>query len=522
MNYMTKVISNILTKSKIISGLQCHKKLWFDINDPLKLDSSSFLKGNRFGDYAKQHYGSGLDLTDIHDSKLAIALTEDALINDDVEVIYEAAFSFNDVLIRADVLVRNQDKWNLIEVKSSTFVKDTHIKDAQIQAYVIESCQTKLASIKIGYINKEFTYQGGNDYDGLLKEFDITRSNKFTKADVIQWIQELKPIAVSNETPQVVIGDHCKDPYECQYRGRCESNIANQDLVPISIIPFVGKKLEKEWNNQGVYDLRKIPSSALKNIKHKIIQQAHLNDRVWVSPDIQNEINSMAWPRYFVDFEGVHQGVPKIEQTKPYDVLPFQWSVHQWNNVNEVVKLEDGSGYLEFVSPEMDREFLSSLCDALGEKGPIFAHNANYERSVLQSLSERPRCREFQRQVDNILSRIVDTKEIAKKGFYAPQMNGSYSLKQIVKAIPDASHFYSEGELAGGDDAMVAWFKCTDPKTTVEEKNKWKRMLKRYCAQDTIALYHFLKYLIHFKTTPNLNSKLISDGSMQLKFEEVA
>jgi hypothetical protein len=96
---MTKVISNILTKSKIISGLQCHKKLWFDINDPLKLDSSYFLKGNRFGDYAKQHYGSGLDLTDIHDSKLAIALTEDALINDDVEVIYEAAFSFNDVLI---------------------------------------------------------------------------------------------------------------------------------------------------------------------------------------------------------------------------------------------------------------------------------------------------------------------------------------------------------------------------------------------------------------------------------------
>ena len=501
MNYMTNINSDILTKSKIISGLQCHKKLWFDIHDPLKFNSSYFLKGKRFSDYAKQHYGSGRDLTDIHDSKLAIALTEDALINEEVKVIYEAAFSFNDVLIRADVLVRNHDKWDLIEVKSSTFVKDTHLKDALIQTYVIESCKTNLASIKIGYINKHFTYQVNNNYDGLLKEFDITRNKKFNKQDVIQWIQALKPIAYNNESPQIDTGDHCKDPYDCQYKSRCESNLTNQDIVPISIIPFVGKKMEKEWNNQGIYDLRKIPSSALKNTKHKIIQQAHTHNHVWVDPIIQNEINAMPWPRFFMDFEGVQQVVPKIEQTKPYDVLPFQWSVHKWNYKDEVLQLDDGKGYLEFIAPEMDREFLKSLCDALEDKGPIFAHNASYERSVLKNLVQRPRCKKFQSHVDNILSRIVDTKDIAKAGFYAPQMHGSYSLKQIVKAIPDATHLYSEGELSGGDDAMVAWFKHTDPQTTNEEKNKWELMLKKYCAQDTIALYHFLKYLINYKTT---------------------
>ena len=34
---------NYLTKSKVTSGLQCHKKLWFDVHEPLKREKLFFM-----------------------------------------------------------------------------------------------------------------------------------------------------------------------------------------------------------------------------------------------------------------------------------------------------------------------------------------------------------------------------------------------------------------------------------------------------------------------------------------------
>ena len=48
-----------LTKSKITSGLQCHKKLWFDIHQPIKKDKAAFRIGNLFGDHVKKNYAKG-------------------------------------------------------------------------------------------------------------------------------------------------------------------------------------------------------------------------------------------------------------------------------------------------------------------------------------------------------------------------------------------------------------------------------------------------------------------------------
>ena len=40
----------ILTKTKINSGLQCQKKLWYDFHEPIKSDNFLFHLGNRFGE----------------------------------------------------------------------------------------------------------------------------------------------------------------------------------------------------------------------------------------------------------------------------------------------------------------------------------------------------------------------------------------------------------------------------------------------------------------------------------------
>jgi len=196
-----------------------------------------------------------------------------------------------------------------------------------------------------------------------------------------------------------------------------------------------------------------------------------------------------------MDFETAQQGVPLLAGTKAYDALPFQWSVHRWDKANQTLNLKDGMGYLQFYDPNMDRNFLTTLLGALGTNGPIFAHHASFEIRILRELIKRPKCSDLADAVNALISRIIDTEVIAKEGFYSPKMMGSHSLKKIVNGIPTSVDYSSEESLGDGEGAQIAWFKCTDPNVSTTEKEQWQAKLKHYCAQDTLAMYDFLKYM---------------------------
>ena len=488
----------ILTKSKIASGLQCRKKLWFDVNQPIKKDVHIFYIGNRFGDFARKYYGAGVNLTGNLNAESAIRETEIALKDPRVKVIYEAAFLTEDTLIRADVLLRGDDAWKLIEIKSSTRLKSEHIKDAAIQAYVIQSQGIKLSSVNIGHINNRFVYQGNDIYKDFLVEVDITEQVQAAQKEVPLWITELKPLGVKGATePVVEMGDQCHEHYDCPYQASCKELLPKFEGVPISILPKVGRKLAEIWGAKGIYDLRDLPTEAMRKTTDRVIQNAHQTNTVWIDPALQAQINAYGWPRYFMDFETVQQGVPLLPGTKAYDALPFQWSVHRWDDQQQEITLNDGVGYLEFFNLNMARQFLVTLLEAIGNTGPIFVHNASFERSKLRALIERSDCADLKYNVESLIGRIVDTLDLTRAGFYAPVMNGSYSLKDIVKAIPTDIDYASEDALSGGGQAQIVWFKCTDPETPQAEKDEWARRLKNYCAQDTLAMYHLLRYLIN-------------------------
>lgn len=486
----------VLTKSKVISGLQCHKKLWLDTNAPIKQDLHIFYIGNRFGEFARTHYGAGVDLTGNLDASSAVAATQTAINDPLVSVIYEAAFLHDDTLVRTDVLRRKPEGWEMIEVKSSTSLKDEHIKDASVQAYVAKACKLNLHKIQIAHINNAFVYQGKGDYTNFITEVDIT--NEVTKKidSVPQWISELKPFATSGtDMPEVSMGSQCAKPHHCPHQERCSALLPKVAEVPISILPNSGAALANTWEKKKIYDLRDLPEGALSNPKHKIIQGAHQSGSTWISPEIKSQVNHLEWPRYFMDFETAQQGVPLLAGTKAYDPLPFQWSVHRWDTAEQALKVDDGLGYLKFYDPNMDREFLETLLSTVGTKGPIFVHNASFERSKLRALVKRPNCADLHTSVEALIDRIIDALDIARDGFYSPVMMGSYSLKDIIKAIPTTVDYTSAESLSGGGDAQIAWFKCTDPNTSSAEKLDWEKKLKHYCAQDTLAMYDFIKYI---------------------------
>lgn len=486
----------ILTKTLINSGLQCEKKLWFDFHDPIDEDSASFKRGDRFTKEVRKNYGEGVDLSE-NNPELALSETAKFIKNENVKVIYEGAFVHSDTLVRADVLIKKNDSWELLEAKSSKEPKDEHIDDIAIQSYIIKSSKKiKISKVKLIHINGEFTYQGDNDYSDLISDECELSDKILSREKLVQtYIDKFKPIADEKyPKPKIETGDHCLKPHKCIYLERCNSLKQPSDITPISILPLVGKKLEKEYKVKGIIDLKDIPPLELKKDSYRIIQKAHKDNKPYINPEVGKILKEFKWPFYFMDFETVQQGVPIIKGTQAYYALPFQWSVHKWDS--PTTKISDGMSFLNFSDQNIERKFIESLLDAVGEKGTIFAHHKSTEIKVLERLKDKDSCKDLGDKIDNLIARVEDTLSLVKNNFYAPVMNGKYDLKIIIKAIPSDISYDEKDNIAGGNEAQLAWFIYTDPKTSNDDKKQQIKLLKAYCAKDTLAIYYLVKYLI--------------------------
>jgi hypothetical protein len=500
----TKTALQLLSKSKIISGIQCHKKLWLETHGKQDIvESHLFELGNRFGEFARTHYGEGTNLDGKKLSDNIVELTNAAIANPDTKAIYEAAFVHENVLVRVDVLTRDNDGWVMIEVKSSKEAKPHHLNDIASQAYVALGCGLRLNSMKIAHINKDFLYMGNGDYSGLLAEVDVTNQVIERLADVKTWVSNLLPI-VQSDAPmplEDIEDSKCKTPYPCQFLPQCSAELPKLAEVPISILPNTGKKLAEKWGKEKIYDLRNLPDGSLTNERHEIIRKVHQSNTPYINSEMIKKVRSFPGPYFFMDFETVMQGVPLIPNTKPNDAVPFQWSVHSLNDLADTAGINDGKAFLDFLSPALSRDFLSSLISALGDSGTIFVHNKSTEIKALRYLSAQKQCEDLNGAVEKIILRIEDTLDLVRNGMYFPEMGlsggGTYSIKTITKVIPTSVDYQEDGELRSGNDAQLIWFKCTDLKHKLSE-NEFKALRKnllKYCAKDTLALVDLVRFI---------------------------
>lgn len=494
-----------LTKSRIISGNQCEKKLWFDINDPEDKQKFEFERGYRFEDEVKKIYAKGRNAVDLSkDKKDRIIRTDQAINSKDINIIFEGAFVCLDTYVRTDILIRKNKEWELFEIKSSKEKKDVHILDLAIQSYILKKSGVSLTSFKLILINEDFILKKEGDYKDLPVEVDVTSEVVEKEEEISDLIKKLLPITKKSSCPKKDIGDHCKKPYSCDYMDRCKPKF---NITPYTILPVIGsrsKKLKEHMQKEGTMDLQKVPTKFFpdkpyKNYApncHKIIQECHKKNKPWFSDNLKNIFEEFKFPFYFMDFETVMQGVPIIKGTQPNYPLPFQWSVHKWESVDKKIKKDES--FLKFKDQDIERQFIEKLLKSVGEDGTIFAHNAEeVEIKILNKLKDKDNCKDLTDKINKLIDRVEDSLIIARKNFYSPPMNGSWTIKSIIKAIPDSGVSYDEEDnIAGGSDAQLAWFICTDPKTFNNDKEKQKRLLKDYCSKDTLAVYHLVKYLM--------------------------
>lgn len=481
---------SILSKTNFLYGLQCHKYLWTLLHDPQSIpppDAATqfvFDQGHEVGALAQKLFPNGFNVP-TSDFSTNCRITRENLGGD--RPLFEAGILAGNIYCRLDVLNPVGDgSWDIIEVKSATSVKDVNVLDVAFQKFCCASAGLKIRGCKLAYINNKYVRHGKIDPHQLFTVEDITARVDTASGGLAQDVEEILSVMSQQRCPEAGIGQHCKEPYECPMQAVCWAFLPEHSVFDLY---WAGKK-RFELYEKGVLHIKDIPSGFAVNPKQQIqincvnSGESHVN-----KTGIKSFLDLLKHPVYFLDFETFGTAIPLFDGTRPYQQIPFQFSLH--------VVFDNGDGTLHFSyladGPEDPRPKLAAeLKQLLKYSGSIVAYHAPFEKQVLEELAVAlPEYREW---VDGLQGRIVDLlKPFSNFHYYHPGQKGSASLKKVLPVLTGISYeglAISDGKLAG-----VAYMAATYGNASEEERKKIRQDLLQYCGQDTGGMVEIINRL---------------------------
>lgn len=489
----------MLSKSKITRGLQCHKSLWLYKNQPeLRGEISAsqqaiFDTGTNVGTLAQQRFPGGTDATEGHDwPNFECADTTKYLVGIDQKIIYEATFVFNKVLVAVDILVKNNEgTWDAYEVKSTNGAKEEHITDCANQYYVMEGCGITLRSMSVMYFNRDYVRQGDLDIEQLFTATDITDEVRELQADMLNTVLDLEALQNQPNCPNIEIGPHCSNPYPCDFASHCWKDIPEYSVFNLT------RGGERSWElyHRGITEIADIPIEEPMSDNQRIQQMADLTGKPHIIPEgVRSFLSKLEYPIYHFDFETMTSAVPLFDNSRTYQQIPFQYSVH--------VQLEVGAEcqHLEYFpkvspgvnSPDPREPLIVKMLADLGDKGTILAYHASFEITQIKALA-----RDFPQYAEPLLAlipRFLDLrKPFSMRAYYHPDFKGSTSIKYVLPAlVPDLS--YQDLEIQEGGTASTTYL-AMHQGTYRGNYDTISQQLLAYCNLDTWGMVKLLEVL---------------------------
>lgn len=482
-----------LSKSKFLSGLQCHKRLYLEIHQPslaTKPDAATqamFDMGTEVGELARSRFPGGVLVTaGYRQTEASLAQTAELVQDLQVPAIFEAAFLHGGVLIRADVLERVQavegqpPGWRLIEVKSSTKVKDVHLEDLAVQSEVILSAGLTLVSVSLMHINTGYLYRDGAiDLTELFAIQDLSEAVGQRRATVPDRLATMNRMLLLAQPPDIEPDRHCHTPYECPFWEHCTKD------KPARWIHYLpgSKHVVGQLIELGVETIDEIPAGT----KLSPVQRRVKENVEWVSEKLGSVLKAVQYPVHHLDFETIMLPVPRFSETRPYQALPVQWSNH----------IEQATGELrheEFLHKDVidPRNVLAeALLESLGDRGSICVYSP-YEKSVIEQLAEA--LPSLRTALQALVKRIWDLHPIVRDYYYHPHFDGSYSLKEVLPALVP-SLAYDDLAIKEGGHAASEYYRMVFVETDWIERATIEEALLRYCARDTLAMVELRRAL---------------------------
>ena len=482
----------MISKSKYLAGLQCHKLLWFYYNAKDEIPETDaakqaiFDQGHEVGALAKKMFPDGIEVgAGVTDLPETIRLTADAMKHR--KPLFEAAFSANGCYARVDILnpVKG-DAWDIIEVKSSTSVEDVNLADIAFQTRVLNEAGLKIRRCFLCPVNNKFVRHGEIDPQKFFTLEDITPQVAELTRHVEEQVGEMFKTIRQKQAPEIEIGRHCSKPYVCPLHNRCWSFLPEANVFTL----YNDRSRKYKLLAQGIHHLKDIPADVKLTDNQSIQRSALLAGKPHVDhPALAAFLGQLEYPVSYLDFETFGTAIPLFDGTSPYQQVPFQFSLHVVRSEN--AKPEHHS-FLADGTADPRPEFMRQLRDALPETGSVVTYNASFETARLKEGCEL--LPEFKPWLRKVTPRIVDLL-LPFRGFryYHPQQHGSASMKAVLPALTGKG--YEHLAIQEGGAASREFLRVTHGQVTAAERRRVRQHLEEYCGLDTLGMVQIVNAL---------------------------
>ena len=476
-----------LSKSKYCKGIQCPKILWMDKNLPKEADdvdnSAVFNNGNKIGELAKDLFGFHFDVSFNVDLNTMIKDTEALLLNNKV-VITEASFNYDGNFCSVDILKKDNNEYEIYEVKSSTGVSDIYKEDVSYQYYVLTSLGYNVTKACIVHIDTSYVRGKELDIHKLFKIVDVTDIVLEKQKEIPKRIEEIKKYVDNNtEEPAKDLDVCCFKPYECAYFNYCSGNLKTNSVFDV---PYIDYKKKLDYYKKGIYKYEDLLKADLPDKCKKVLDYIVNDKEDYIDKKaIKEFLDTLSYPLYFLDFESYAPGIPEYENMVPYRHIPFQYSLHYIEKENGELKhteflAEDSVDPRRGVAEALVRDIPMNVCTT--------AYNMSFEKMIIQDLADLyPDLREHLLNIkDNIQDLIIPFRSGA---YYSKDMKGSNSIKAVLPALypEDPSlNYHNLNDVHKGDEASAVFAALKD--MNEEDKKRYRESLLKYCELDTYAM----------------------------------
>ena len=452
----------MLSKSKFTRGINCQKSLWlyvhnFEARAVSEATASLFGTGINVGDLARDYFPNGVMAVEGDYPNRQSAQRTQELIAQGVETIYEATFIYNDTLVAVDLMHKQNGRWSLYEVKSTNSVKPQHIKDVAVQYYVVQGSGLELEDAYLMHFDRGYVRRGEIVPTQLFKAESVLSKVLTLQEEIAEHIDLFQNMLLGDE-PEVLMGNHCTYPYECDFCGYCSRLTCNQ--------------------------------------KEKVETTIALSTEPQVNTSkIQDFLQTLEYPICHLDFETIMPAVPMFDESRPYQQIPFQYSLHTQQQADDEIIHTD---YLAESNLAVDPRLglIIQMIKETTAANTVLVYNATFERCRIQEMiRDFP---QFATPLQSIIDRMKDLMHPFQKKYYTTEALGrKYSIKLVLPALcPDVS--YKELEINNGLDASSKFlnlYYCPDETVIADTRHH----LLKYCHLDTWAMVRILEVLTNLK-----------------------
>ena len=436
-----------LSKSRFISGDQCHLRLWYDTYQPELAEppdlvlQAAFDAAHEVSLLARDRYPKAYTIPHDHQHvPEALQATQQLVESGSSTVLFNAAFEHDGVLVWPHILQKLLDgSWQLSQVKSATKLNHRYILDVAIQLWVLRSAGLEIGEAEVLVLNRDYVYDGLNlDVNALYESYSVLDRAEALLDRVQADSTEMLEVLEGSQAPDIRPGPHCFSPFKCLYFNHCTRN-----------------------EKQSTHDLDMFGHSSVQ------------------SESLASALAELEPPVRYLDFETFNPAIPRFAGTRTYDAIPFLFSIHTEQEGNKVTHTD----YIHEHDDDPRPQFVDHLIEAVGTSGSVCVYSS-FEQTILNNLiTALPKRTE---ELKAIRARLFDLLPIVRSTYHHPDLLGSYSLKSVLPVlVPELG--YDDLSISDGRTASVQYEQALKIRNA-RERQRFFDDLRAYCERDTLAL----------------------------------